>query len=54
MKTYDVQISETYKCIATVAANNEKEALQMVKKLYEDGCLELDNEDITATEYEVI
>lgn len=51
MQTYDVEIIENYKCIATVVAESEEQAIEITKKLYEAGVIEIDSEDITDTQY---
>lgn len=54
MGMYDVEIQETYKCIATICAKSEEEAIEICKRLYDEGVLELDSEDITVTRYSII
>lgn len=51
---YEVEIVETYKCTASVCAASEEKAIELVKRLYEDGVIELDSEDITETEYLIL
>ena len=53
MMAYDIEIKEIYKCIASIQAESEENALQIAKSLYESGVLELDSEDITDTQYSV-
>ena len=53
MKVFDVEIKEIYKCIASVQAETEEEAILITKQLYEDGVLELDSEDISETQYSI-
>lgn len=54
MQAYDIEIKEIYKCIASVQAESEEKALEIVENLYESGVLELDSEDITDTQYSII
>ena len=51
MRSYEIEIKEVYKCIASVLAESEENALHIAKTLYESGVLELDSEDITDTQY---
>ena len=53
MQIYNVEIKEVYKCIASVQAESEEQALKNVKTLYDAGVLELGSEDITETQYRI-
>lgn len=54
MQTFEVEIKEVYRCIASVQAESEEEALKITKALYESGAIELDSEDISETQYMVV
>lgn len=51
---YDVEIKEVYKCIASVQAKSESDAIRIVNCLYENGVLEIDNEDISDKEFSIL
>jgi len=54
VKVFNVEIKETYRCIAEVLAETEEQAIKITKELYEDGVIEIDSEDISATEYTIV
>lgn len=53
MQIFDVEIKETYKCVAQIQAESESKAIDICKNLYEAGVLELDSEDISDTQFSI-
>lgn len=51
---YQVEITETLQRTVEVEAESESEAINKVKKQYNNGEIELDTSDFIDTEFEII
>ena len=51
MKTFEIEIKETLSRTIEVKANSENEAFDMVKQMYRDEEIVLDDSDYVDTEY---